>query len=110
LQALNGIFEVRIYPAEYSVRYLNAKLKHEATFLSPSDTRPPPVGDDATADRLNRILSPLDQGEVRKRRRLYNRLYHEARLLIQYKRGLEFTETLELLAHYKLIVDREALV
>jgi hypothetical protein len=68
------------------------------------------VSQDLDARRLNHVLSDVDYTAIRKRRKLYNRLYHEARMMIQYNRGLTFTATLELLAHYKLIVDRDALV
>ena len=40
---------------------------------------------------------------------IYSRLYHEASIS-HHGRGISFTDMLLLLAHHKLIVDREALV
>ena len=59
---------------------------------------------------MERALNGIDQASIRKRRNLYIRLYHEAVISCPPGRGLSFTEMLTLLAHYKLIVDREALV
>jgi hypothetical protein len=107
LQGLSGIFEVRIYPLEYSAKAIAQAVGIDTGMYVGRDSRT--LGR-ADIRKLNYVVSGIDQDEIRKRRKLYNRLYHEARMLIQYKRGLSFTDTLELLAHYKLIADREALV
>jgi len=61
---------------------------------------------------LNANLSTIDFDDIRRRRKLFIRLYHEAIMTIthQHKKGISFTDTLLLLAHHKLIVDKEALV
>lgn len=106
LGGLNGIFEVRIYPMEHSVQNILASV-HQSDHMSGEGSMPSHKVDRM---RLNQVLSDVDYTAIRRRRKIYNRLYHEARMLIQYRRGITFTETLELLAHYKLIIDREALV
>jgi hypothetical protein len=58
--------------------------------------------------RLNAILNGIDYAEVRARRRTYNRLIHEARV-VQEAHGISFSNMLLLLAHHKLINDNEAL-
>ena len=59
---------------------------------------------------LNATLSAIDYAAVRKRRKLFNRLYQEAIITDQQGEGISFTNMLLLLAHHKLIVDNEALL
>ena len=59
---------------------------------------------------MERILDGIDYAEVRKRKAVYIRLYHEASISHEKGLGLSFTKMLTLLAHHKLIVDTEALV
>lgn len=61
-------------------------------------------------DRLNDSLDRIDRDAIKKRKNLYNRLYHEARISCEPGKGISFTNMLLLLAHHKLIDDREALV
>ncbi|KAF8146232.1 Ion transport protein-domain-containing protein [Mycena galopus ATCC 62051] len=56
--------------------------------------------------RLEKVLKEIDYTA---RRAVYARLYHEASILHQ-GRGMSFTDMLFLLAHHKLIVDRDVLV
>lgn len=59
--------------------------------------------------RLHIALSTLDAETTRQRRLLYNRLYHESRLTFERGKGISFTNMLLMLAHNKLITDKEAL-
>lgn len=59
--------------------------------------------------KLNKVLNEIDYAAIRRRRVIYSRLYHEASIS-HHGRGISFTDMLLLLAHHKLIVDREALV
>lgn len=59
---------------------------------------------------MSNILGTIDYKAIRKRRMIYSRLYHEANISHEYGRGISFTNMLHLLAHHKLIVDRDALV
>lgn len=61
-------------------------------------------------DKLRMILDRIDFSAIRKRRATYTRLYHEARISDRQGKGMSFTGMLFLLAHHKLIVDRDALV
>lgn len=58
--------------------------------------------------RLNAVLNNVDYDEVRRRRRMYCRLYYEARV-VEEGPGVSFTHMLLLLAHHKLIDDNKAL-
>lgn len=62
------------------------------------------------ARKLNKLLDKIDYGAIRKRRAAYMRIYHEANALYHHRgKGISFTDMLVLLAHHKLIDDREAL-
>ena len=105
IQKLSGIFEVKIYPQEFSIPQILARaqgpLRGE---YSHSRSR---VVAGVDLDALDATLSHLDRAEIKRRKNLYNRLYHEARIS---GKEISFTNMLFLLAHHKLIVDREALV
>jgi len=59
---------------------------------------------------LKHTLDGINYTAVKKQKALYSRLYHEANVTHHSGKGISFTEMLLLLAHYKLIVDRDALV
>lgn len=61
-------------------------------------------------DKLNKTLGAIDYGAIRRRRNLYSRLYHEASISHHQGKGISFTDMLLLLAHHKLIVDKDALM
>lgn len=104
LQKLTGIFEVRIYPAEFSIQRLLFRAQ------SNSNKESWRVVDDVSLDALSNDLNTVDRLLIKKRKELYNRLYHEARISHEPGKGISFTNMLLLLAHHKLIIDREALV
>jgi hypothetical protein len=68
------------------------------------------VVEGVNVNKLLMILDDIDYTAIRKRRMVYSRLYHEASISHQQGRGISFTNMLLLLAHHKLIVDRDALV
>jgi hypothetical protein len=106
VKKLGGIFEVRIYPAEFSVHNILATCRNN-TDPDKSDTGST-YG--VNVESLNATLSRVDDGAIRRRRQLFSGLYHEAILTHQRGKGISFTDMLILLAHYKLIVDKDALV
>lgn len=59
--------------------------------------------------KLDNALSKVDYGAVRRRRHVYSRLYHEASMCRNSK-GMSFHDMLVLLAHHKLIIDKDALM
>ena len=109
LQKLSGVFEVRIHPEEYKISNIVEICKQPPG----EDDWTPRVVDGLDLNKLERILNGIDYAEVRRRKAVYNRLYHEAYYMhISHEHGLgiSFTDMLTLLAHHKLIVDAEALV
>lgn len=60
--------------------------------------------------KLQANVNVIDRSMIKRRKNLWNRLYHEARISYEPGKGISFTNMLLLLAHHKLIVDQEALV
>ncbi|KAJ3763499.1 Ion transport protein-domain-containing protein [Lentinula raphanica] len=117
---LSGVFEVRIYPAQYNIRNIAAACKAAPSDNNSQSTltndQPWPMSYNTNVvggldiNKLNNVLDGIDYTAIRKRRAIYNRLYHEATIAHQQGRGISFTDMLLLLAHHKLIKDSEALV
>ncbi|KAF6754799.1 high-affinity cell membrane calcium channel [Ephemerocybe angulata] len=103
---LNGIFEVRIYPAEYSIPNITSVCRDPLSKKAWSPT----VVEGLDLSKLERVLDTINFAEVRQRKAVYARLYHEATISHEPGLGISFTNMLILLAHHKLIVDAEALV
>ena len=101
------MFEVRIHPVEYKISNIVEICKQPPG----EEDWTPRVASGLDLNKLERILDGIDYAEVRKRKAVYIRLYHEA-ITISHEQGLgiSFTDMLTLLAHHKLIVDAEALV
>lgn len=106
-QKLSGIFEVRIYPVEYSIPQLVARSLTEVSNGSPTY---PSKDKEIDPVKLQANLNGIDRATIKRRKNLYNRLYHEARISHEPGKGISFTNMLLLLAHHKLIDDKEALV
>ncbi|KAG8827931.1 calcium channel protein [Serendipita sp. 401] len=106
LAKLSGVFEVRIYPGEYQLSTLfeNSLASADTPFVPGQQV----VGLDLR--KLSSNLKGLDRVVAQRRRKLYNYLFWEARLISQTdSRGISFQRMLLLLCHYKLIDDQKAL-
>ncbi|RDB21766.1 Calcium-channel protein cch1 [Hypsizygus marmoreus] len=104
---LSGAFEVKIYPTEYSIPNIKAACKAST---EPEMNWSSRIVDGIDMGKLDAVLSGVDYAQIRKRRAIYSRLYHEASISHQQGRGISFNDMLVLLAHHKLIVDGEALI
>lgn len=102
LGKLNGIFEVRIYPTEYSVPSIVSTCIDAPKIVTKEEMTLNP-------QKINRVLRKIDFDVIRQRRAVYCRLFHEASIIDSHRKGISFTDMLFLLAHHKLIVDRDAL-
>lgn len=102
------MFEVRIYPLELSVTNLLAMSQAGSEEDRSWNTRGAVV-EGIDLYKLNKILDGLDNAKIRKRRTLYARMYNEAMISQEPGKGISFTNMLLMLAHHKLIDDREAL-
>lgn len=100
-QKLSGVFEVRVYPPQYSTASILAACQDKSKKNNKTGG--------IHVRKLNKLLNKIDFGEIRKRRTVYMRIYHEASVMCYRGGGISFTDMLVLLAHHKLIDDREAL-
>ncbi|KIM51695.1 hypothetical protein SCLCIDRAFT_33242 [Scleroderma citrinum Foug A] len=99
---LNGVFEARIFPREHSINAILAVCRDNSKKASRTGG--------VNLRKLNDMLNKLDFAGISKRKNIYTRLYHEANILSRRSGSISFTDMLLLLAHHKLIDDREALV
>ena len=101
---MSGVFEVRIYPLRYNLHNLKV-----AVTVNNAD-RDPSHFEGIDFAKLKHTLDGINYTAVKRQKALYSRLYHEANVTHHSGKGISFTEMLMLLAHYKFIVDRDALV
>ncbi|KAJ2913605.1 hypothetical protein MD484_g6819, partial [Candolleomyces efflorescens] len=107
---LSGIFEVRIYPAQYSIPNIKSVV------MTPDPPSFPISGSRSRArwvygmdlNKLENVLDRLDVAEIRRRKTVYARLYHEASISHEHGRGISLLNMLIMLARYKLPVYAQA--
>ncbi|SOV09675.1 related to CCH1 - Calcium channel (alpha subunit) [Ustilago sp. UG-2017a] len=78
-------------------------------FAWPASSSEPVRTPQTDAERLALALSAVDSKELRMRRDRFNRVYHEAIMLMHPRKGISFTDMLLLLARTKLVDETEAL-
>jgi len=112
LGELSGVFEMRIYDANDSVRSIledvrgggdAASIRH-ASMMSTSQYQ---TGVDLK--KLNERLAKIDVVKVRERRRRFNIFFEEVMVSADPERGISFTTVLMILAHYNIISDSKSL-
>ncbi|KAG8926488.1 calcium channel protein, partial [Tulasnella sp. 417] len=113
LSKLSGGFEVRIYPIEWSVAEI---IKwSQANPNEPTAVYPAPVISNRSGTnnidlrKLGRTISQIDQGEIRRRRATFLRLYYEAMITAEPGRGISFTNMILIVARWKMINEDSAL-
>ncbi|KAK3310294.1 Ion transport protein-domain-containing protein [Chaetomium strumarium] len=112
LGELSGVFEMRIYDNDDSVRAILEDVRNEndaasirhASIVSKSQYQ---TGIDLK--KLNERLSRIDVAKVRERRRRFNIFFEEVMVSADPERGISFTTVLMLLAHYNIINDSKSL-
>ncbi|KAJ4295761.1 calcium channel protein [Collariella sp. IMI 366227] len=112
LNELSGVFEMRIYDNDDSVRSILEDVRNEndaasirhASIISKSQYQ---TGIDLK--KLNERLAKIDIVKVRERRRRFNIFFEEVMVSADPVRGISFTTVLMLLAHYNIINDSKAL-
>lgn len=96
---------MKIFRDEWSIhKLLDAAMDRSAT--EPKDAH---LSTHVDVAKLARAIGAIDLAEVKRRKHLYNRLYHEAMMDAEGGRGISFCNMLLLLAHYRLIEDDKAL-
>ncbi|KAH6854398.1 Ion transport protein-domain-containing protein [Chaetomium sp. MPI-CAGE-AT-0009] len=112
LGELSGVFEMRIYDNDDSVRSILEDVRNEndaasirhASIVSKSQYQ---TGVDLK--KLNERLAMIDVAKVRERRRRFNIFFEEVMVSADPERGISFTTVLMLLAHYNIINDSKSL-
>lgn len=106
LAELSGVFEMRIYEGDFTVKRILETCKS-----TPDDPEPPlgPVIEGVDLGKLNRRLSHIDVREVRRRRKMLSLFSEEVYVTAGISKMVSFTSCLMLLAHYKIIVDNRSL-
>ncbi|KAK5123113.1 hypothetical protein LTR85_003311 [Meristemomyces frigidus] len=109
LGELSGVFEMRIYDGDFSVRALieDCKLAPIRSSALPVDGAPGVPEIDL--NRLNRRLAELPIEQIRTRRARMNTFYEEVLVSSDPDRGISFNGLLMILAHYKVINDNKSL-
>jgi voltage-dependent calcium channel len=112
LGELSGVFEMRIYDSEDSVRSIldevqssggdTASIRHQSIASASNYTG-------VNLAKLNERLAKIDVHKVRERRRMFNNFYEEVRVAADPTMGISFTTVLMVLAHYKIITDSKSL-
>ncbi|KAF2189678.1 hypothetical protein K469DRAFT_723607 [Zopfia rhizophila CBS 207.26] len=108
LGELSGLFEMRIYDGDFTVRRLieDCSTSRRLSELPVQGHEPAPEID---IQKLNRRLAELPVAEIRRRRQRMNTFYEEVRVSADPDKGIAFTSLLMILAHYKVINDNKSL-
>lgn len=109
LGELSGVFEMRVYSHEDSVRRIleDIQMKPANGRLNSISSPSSSIGIDLKA--LNERISQIDANRVRRDRARFNLFYEEVLVSADPDRGISFTTVLMVLAHYNVISDNKSL-
>lgn len=110
LGELSGVFEMRIYKHEDSVRNILEDVQNEQmNGRHMSMISLPSTSTGVNLKALNKRLAQIDPSEVRRSRARYNMFYEEVMVSADHDRGISFESVLMILAHYNIISDNKSL-
>ena len=109
LGELSGVFEMRIYKQEDSVRGILEDIQSEPTGGRIMSMSSASAATGVNLKALNERLAKIDAKEVRKARARYNLFFEEVIVSADVDRGISFTTVLMILAHYNVISDNKSL-
>jgi voltage-dependent calcium channel len=109
LGELSGVFAMRIYDEEDSVRRILEDVQVETPGMRASSVASASQATGIDLKKLNERISRIDAKKVRQRRHRYNLFYQEVMVSAEPDRGLSFTTVLMILAHYNVISDNKSL-
>ncbi|KAL6791155.1 calcium permeable channel [Trichoderma sp. SZMC 28013] len=109
LGELSGVFQMRIYEAEDSVRQILDDVRDDLRMSRHTSIVSMAALNDIDINRLNERLSHLDVKKIRKRRHRFNIFYEEVLVSADPDKGIAFTDVLMILAHYNIINDSKSL-
>ncbi|CAJ2513426.1 Uu.00g015450.m01.CDS01 [Anthostomella pinea] len=111
LGELSGIFEMRVYDSQDSVRQIleDVRCDDQPTRHASIATAGGSVVNGVDLQKLNQRLARIDVQKVRERRRNFNLFYEEVLVSADAERGISFTTVLMVMALYKIINDSKSL-
>lgn len=109
LGELSGVFQMRIYEPEDSVRQILEDVRGDLRASRHTSIVSAAALNDIDIHRLNERLSHLDIKNIRKRRQRFNIFYEEVLVSADPDKGIAFTDVLMILAHYNIINDSKSL-
>jgi hypothetical protein len=109
LGELSGVFEMRIYSQEHSVRRILEDIEAQQTGGRITSMASASAATDVNLKALNKRLAQIDPVEVRRSRARYNLFFEEVMVSADLDRGIAFTTVLMILAHYNVISDNKSL-
>jgi hypothetical protein len=110
LGELSGVFQIRIYDAEDSVRQILEDVRSDPIVTRHASLgTPSQYSTGVDLQKLNRRLAKIDIARVRERRRRFNVFFEEVVVSADPDRGISFTTVLMILAHYNIISDSKSL-
>ena len=109
LGELSGVFEMRIYTQENSVRNILEDIQSQPSGGRISSMSGASSGSGINLKALNKRLAKIDAREVQRSRARYNLFFEEVMVSSDVDRGISFTTVLMILAHYNVISDNKSL-
>jgi hypothetical protein len=109
LGELSGVFEMRIYSQENSVRRILEDVQSQPTSGRILSMASASSATGVNLKALNKRLAKIDAAEVRRSRARYNLFFEEVMVSADVDRGISFTTVLMILAHYNVISDNKSL-
>ncbi|KAI1107697.1 Ion transport protein-domain-containing protein [Jackrogersella minutella] len=109
LGELSGIFEMRIYDSEDSVRQILDDIRNDDEPMRHTSIATASNLGGVDIRRLNQRLDQIDVRKVQDRRRRFNIFYEEVMVSADPIQGISFTTVLMIMAHYKIISDNKSL-
>jgi voltage-dependent calcium channel len=109
LGELSGVFEMRIYDADDSVRQILDYVRSDPRGSRHTSIATASAYSGVDIQRLNERLGQIDVAKVRERRRRFNIFFEEVMVSADPDKGISFTTVLMILAHYNIISDSKSL-
>jgi hypothetical protein len=109
LGELSGVFEMRIYSHENSVRRILEDIQSQPTSGRINSMATASGASGVNLKALNKRLAQIDPQQVRLSRARYNLFFEEVMVSADVDRGISFTTVLMILAHYNVISDNKSL-
>ncbi|ODA76644.1 hypothetical protein RJ55_07915 [Drechmeria coniospora] len=109
LGELSGVFQMRIYQPEDSVRQILEDVRNDRRSSRHLSVSTASGAGEVDLDKLNRRLALLDVKKIQEQRRRFKVFFGEVLVSADPDKGIAFTDVLMILAHYNIINDNKSL-